>query len=296
MLESYLYKQLKNNLVQCQTCCHFCVLKPDEKGKCQMRVNKDGKLLVLNYGQSTGLAIDPIEKKPLARFMPGTWTLSFGTLGCNFSCQHCQNFFISQVAGKDKETEDYQLERIEHVLPEEIVATSLKNKLPSISYTYNEPTIFLEFALDTMKLARPKGLKNIWVSNGFMSAQTLDLIAPYLDAINVDLKSFSEQFYAEICGARLKPVLDNLIKIKRLGIHLEITTLIIPTKNDSTAELKQIAEFIANNLGQETPWHVSAFYPAYKLNNLPPTPKEKISEAQKIGQSAGLKYVYAGNI
>lgn len=260
-----------------------------------MRENQNGRLLVLNYGQSTGLAIDPIEKKPLYHFLPGTYTLSFGTLGCNFHCQHCQNFFISQPTD-DERGKEYQKKRIEEISPEQIVAVALKNHLPSISYTYNEPTIFLEYALDTMKLAHKNGLKNIWVTNGFMSEQTLELIAPYLDAANVDLKSLSEKFYAEICGARLQPVLDNLIRIKKLGIHLEVTTLIIPGKNDSAKELRQIAEFIKEELGTETPWHVSAFYPTYQMKNVPPTSREKILEAQKIGREAGLRFVYTGNI
>jgi len=264
-----------------------------------MRQNIAGKLMVLNYGEAVGLAIDPIEKKPLAHFMPGTYTLSFGTLGCNFSCLHCQNFFMSQVGRTAPDLSlqnNNQQSLAEEIAPEKIVATALEKNLPSISYTYNEPTIFSEYALDTMKLAHEKRLKNIWVSNGFMSPETLDLITPYLDAINVDLKSFSEKFYQEICGARLQPVLDNLIKIRQLGIHLEITTLIIPTKNDSKLELKQIAEFIVKNLGVDTPWHVSAFYPSYKLNNLAPTSREKVLEAQKNGLVAGLKYVYTGNI
>jgi pyruvate formate lyase activating enzyme len=176
------------------------------------------------------------------------------------------------------------------------VAKAEELNLPSISYTYNEPTIFLEYALDTMKLAHEKGLKNIWVSNGFMSEKTLALILPYLDAINVDLKSFSKKFYQEICGTRLAPILDNLIRIKKAGAHLEITTLIIPTKNDSPKELKQIAEFIKNELGAETPWHVTAFYPTYKMKNLPPTAEEKILEAKKMGEEAGLKWVHTGNV
>ncbi|NMC51280.1 AmmeMemoRadiSam system radical SAM enzyme [Candidatus Kuenenbacteria bacterium] len=296
MKESMLYKKLKNNITQCETCCHFCVLKPGEKGKCRVRENQGGKIFVLNYGKSTGLSIDPVEKKPLYHFLPGTHTLSFGTLGCNFYCLHCQNFFISQVAEDDEELQIYQKERIEEITPEKIVATALKNKLPSISYTYNEPTVFLEYALETMKLAKKKNLKNIWVSNGFMSEKTLELIAPYLDAINVDLKSFSDKFYQETCGARLQPVLDNLVKIKKLGIHLEVTTLIIPTKNDSAKELTKIAKFIFEKLGLDTPWHVSAFYPTHKITNLPPTPKNKIMEAIEIGKRAGLKWVHGGNI
>ncbi|HRY63031.1 MAG TPA: AmmeMemoRadiSam system radical SAM enzyme [Patescibacteria group bacterium] len=294
--ESILYKKLDNKAVQCQTCCHYCLLKLGEQGRCQMRVNENGRLVVLNYGQTTGIAIDPIEKKPLYHFLPDSYTLSFGTLGCNFQCQHCQNFFYSQVAKDDEKMKVFQAQKIEVVTPEQIVAVAMENKLPSISYTYNEPTIFLEYAFDTMKLAHKNGLKNIWVTNGFMSRETLELIAPYLDAANVDLKAYSEKFYQEICGAHLQPVLDNLIRIKKLGIHLEVTTLIIPGKNDSPEELRQVAEFIAKELGTETPWHVSAFYPTYQMTDVPPTPREKILEAEKIGREAGLQWVHGGNI
>jgi len=261
-----------------------------------MRKNKNGRLMVLNYGQSTGLAIDPIEKKPLYHFLPGTFTLSLGTLGCNFHCQHCQNFFISQLSEDDEQMKEYQRRRIEAISPEQIVAMALLNRLPSISYTYNEPTIFLEYALDTMKLAHKNGLKNIWVTNGFMSDQALELIAPYLNAANVDLKAYSEKFYAEICGAHLQPVLDNLKKIKKLGIHLEVTTLIIPTKNDSQRELQEIANFIVKELGADTPWHVSAFYPTHQMTDLPATSREKILTAEQIGHEAGLKWVHRGNV
>jgi len=297
MHNSILYKNITNDKVQCQTCSHYCTIKPGDKGICQVRQNIKGKLKVANYGRNTGLSVDPIEKKPLFRFMPGTNTLSFGAVGCNFKCLHCQNYWTSQA--------DYFYSHnfVENKnSPEEIVETALENNCPSISYTYTEPTIFLEYALDSMKIAHKtknkKGdnLKNVWVSNGFMSSQSLDLILPYLDAINVDLKSFSEQFYRHVCGARLKPVLNNLIKIKKAGVHLEVTSLIIPGKNDSETELKQMADFVAQKLGRDTPWHVTAFYPTYKLEDIPPTSKETIILARKIGQKAGLRFVYTGNI
>ncbi|MFH1899868.1 MAG: AmmeMemoRadiSam system radical SAM enzyme [Patescibacteria group bacterium] len=287
-----MYKKLKNNIVQCQTCSHFCVISPGKKGICQVRQNKDGELFVLNYGKTPGIAIDPIEKKPLQNFMPNTQTLSFNAVGCNFKCLHCQNFWTSQANEYELRIMNYEL-REQKITPQEIVQAALDHNCPSISYTYTEPTIFLEYALDTMKLAKKENLKNIWVSNGYMSDQTLKLITPCLDAINVDLKSFSEKFYKQICQAKLQPVLDNLVKIKKLGIHLEITTLIIPTKNDSPQELEQIAEFISKKLSKDTAWHITGFYPTYKLNNLPPTPPESIFLAKKIGEQTGLKYVYA---
>ncbi len=287
MKESYLYKKLKDNLVQCQTCNHFCTIAPEKKGICQIRQNIDGQLFVSNYAKTPSIAIDPIEKKPLNNFLPNTKTLSFNAVGCNFKCLHCQNYWSSQA--------DYFYNhdfKENNITPKQIVQAALDNNCPSISYTYTEPTIFLEYALDTMKLAKKENLKNIWVSNGYMSDQTLKLIAPYLDAINVDLKSFSEKFYQEICQAKLQPVLDNLVKIKKLGIHLEITTLIIPTKNNSQKELRQIAEFISKKLGNDTPWHITGFYPTYKLKNLPPTSTQSILIAEKIGKQSGLKCIY----
>ncbi len=286
MKESILYKKLDNHKVQCRVCRHQCLILPGKRGICGVRENQAGKLYALNYGKAVAAQIDPIEKKPLYHFMPGTRTYSIATVGCNFRCLHCQNYDISQskkIMG-------------ENLPPKEIVNEAIKNNCPSISYTYTEPTIFLEYALDTMKLAREKGLKNIWVSNGYMSKEALDLILPYLDAINVDLKSFSAEFYQRVCGAKLQPVLDNLISIKKSAAHLEVTTLVIPGQNDSENELQEIAEFIAKKLGKDTPWHVSRFFPAYKMSNVPPTSTEKIYQAAEIGKQAGLKFVHPGNI
>lgn len=282
MQESILYKKLKNNFVQCETCNHTCVIMPGKRGVCGVRENISGKLYVLNYAKIIAAHIDPIEKKPLNDFLPGTWTYSIACNGCNFKCLHCQNSEISQaknISGQE-------------LLPEKIIENTIKFNCPSISYTYTEPTIFLEYALDTMKLARKNNIKNIWVSNGYFSDKTLKLILPYLDAINIDLKSFSEKFYSEICKAKLKPVLDNLIKIYKAGIHLEITTLIIPSKNDSSKELKKLTEFIYKKLGPEVPWHVTSFYPYYKMKNLLPTSKEQIKKAVEIGERVGLKKIY----
>lgn len=303
MKEALLYKKLtpskgEVNKVQCNACNHKCIISDGKRGICKVRENQNGKLYSLVYGKIIAEHIDSIEKKPLYHFLPGTFSLSFATIGCNFHCLHCQNADISQaptsksVGGKTK-------------TPEEIIDDAIKNKCPSISYTYTEPTVFVEFALDCMKLAHnPKGqadgagngLKNIWVSNGYMTKECLDLISPYLDAVNIDLKAFTEEFYRDICGAKLKPVLENLIDINKRGIHLEITTLIIPGKNDSKKELKGIAEFIKKELGTNTPWHVSRFFPQYKLSDVLPTPIEKIYQAVEIGKEIGLKYVYPGNV
>jgi len=300
MHEALLYKKLSDlpagkagNRVRCQVCNHRCLILNGKRGICGVRENRKGKLYSLVYGKIIAEHIDPIEKKPLYHFMPGSFSLSIATIGCNFKCLHCQNADISQIS-KEK-PEDVKILG-EEVKPQKIIQDALENKCPSISYTYTEPTIFLEFALDCMKLAKEEGLRNVWVSNGYMTKETLDLITPYLDAVNIDLKAFSEEFYQQVCGAQLKPVLENLIEIKKRRIWLEIATLIIPGKNDSEKELKQIAEFIKNELGDDTPWHVSRFFPHHKMQDVPPTPIEKIYAAVEIGKKAGLKYVYPGNV
>jgi pyruvate formate lyase activating enzyme len=292
MKEALLYEKMAGGKVKCGLCNHRCVINNGKRGICGVRENRKGKLYSLVYGKIIAENIDPIEKKPLYHFLPGTYSLSIATVGCNFRCLHCQNADISQISPDRGRDPDSGRDKT----PEKIVKDALNAKCPSISYTYTEPTIFMEFALDCMKLAKNKGLKNIWVSNGYMTKEALDLVAPYLDATNVDLKAFTEKFYSEVCGAKLKPVLDNLIDIKKRKIHLEITTLIIPTKNDSEKELKQIAEFIKKKVGADTPWHVSRFFPYYKMKDVPPTPAEKIYKAVEIGKKAGLKYVHAGNV
>ena len=291
--EAYLYKKLPKEKTQCQTCAHYCLIEKNEKGKCGVRENKEGKLYSLVYGRPCAINIDPIEKKPFFHFLPGTHSLSIATVGCNFSCFSCQNWIISQ-GPKILKKIDYEKE----ILPEEIVKIAKKHNLLSISYTYTEPTIFLEYALDTMKIAKRAGLKNNWVSNGFFSKETFNLISPYLDAINVDLKGFSEEFYQKYCGGKLQPVLDNLKRIKSEKIWLEITTLIIPTLNDKEENFKNIANFIKKELGDETPWHITQFSGqiSWKLQHLPETPIETLKKAYKIGKETGLKYVYTGNV
>jgi len=248
----------------------------------------------------------------LYHFLPGSSVLSFGTVGCNFGCLFCQNAHMSQGAKelriptpevKSTDTSGVFLNRLlkfiertsEDWSPKEIVEEAVKVNASAIAYTYNEPAVFIEYAYETMKLAHKKGLKNIFVSNGFESKESLDLVGKYLDAINVDLKSFSDKFYREICKAKLAPVFSNIKKLYKIGVHLEITTLVIPTLNDLAKELRKIAEFI-KDIDQEIPWHVTAFQPAYKLRHLPPTPREKVIEAYEIGKKVGLSYVYAGNI
>jgi len=292
MERALLYKKLSDKKVQCQNCAHYCIIKNNKKGKCRVKENIEGELYSLVYGKIAALSIDPIEKKPLFHFLPKTYSLSFCTVGCNFRCSNCQNYNISQIPQGTN--------RIfgENFTPEKIVSIALENNLSSISYTYTEPVIFSGYALDVMKLARKKGLKNIWVSNGFWSKELFNLIYPYLDAVNIDIKSSEDSFYVKYCGAKLKPVLDTLKRLKKKRIWIEITTLVIPTLNDKEKIFKEIANFIKNELGKETPWHISRFSGAisWKLQNIPDTPIKTLEKAKQIGEKVGLKHIYIGNI
>ena len=292
--EARLYKKLPNNKVQCQNCAHYCLIADGEKGICAVKKNIKGKLYSLVYGKICALNIDPIEKKPLFHFLPGSRTLSLATIGCNFSCFSCQNWQISQ-APRLKTTKEIEEKKIS---PKEIVEIAQKNKLPSISYTYTEPAIFSEYAFDIMKLAKKAGLKNIWVSNGFWSKELFDLIAPYLDAVNIDLKSFSNKFYQKYCGGKLEPVLDTLKRLQANEIWTEITTLVIPGLNDSDEEFKKIALFIKKELKADVPWHISRFFGwvSWKFKNIPDTPIKTLKRAEKIAKEIGLKNIYIGNI
>ncbi len=288
MKEAYLYKKLGGKKVRCHLCNHRCTIENDSKGKCCVRKNINGVLYSLVYGKIIAENSDPIEKKPLFHFLPGSYSLSIATVGCNFKCFFCQNYSISQVP--------CDLNKIEgvEIPPEDIVSRALANGDKSISYTYTEPTVFFEYAYDTARLASAKGLKNVFVTNGFMSKKCLLMIEPYLDAANIDLKSFSDKTYKNKIGGKLKPVLKNIVLMKDLGIWIEVTTLVIPGINDSEDELRKIAEFLAG-VDKTIPWHLSAYYPQYK-SNIPPTGIEKIADAISIGRNAGLKYVYGGNI
>ena len=301
MKECYLYKKLANKKVQCQTCNHRCTIAEGKRGICGVRENRKGKLYLLVYGKAIAVNIDPIEKKPFYHFLPGSYSLSIATVGCNFRCLWCQNWDISQAA-KDPKL-GHKLEILgDDWPPEKIVREALKTDCKSIAYTYTEPTIFFEYALDTMKLAhktrlpkRQESLKNCWVSNGYFTKETLEKIAPYLDAINIDLKGFSEKNYQKYSGGKLKPVLENIKAVHKKKIHLEITTMIVPTVNDPESQLKKAAQFIAS-IDKNIPWHISRFFPAYKMTDLPPTPLETLQKAKLIGKKAGLKNVYLGNM
>lgn len=295
MREALNYKKIGDK-VECRVCNHFCLISEGRVGICGIRQNINGRLYLLTYGQAAAVNIDPIEKKPLFHFLPGSSTYSVGTLGCNFRCANCQNYDLSQFS-RPKGT-DTKVHWGLDLTPGAIVENALKAKCPSISYTYNEPTVFLEYALETMKLAKVQGLKNVWVSNGFMSPKTLDLILPYLDAINIDIKSFDDKFYQTNCGARLEPVLVNCRRLIKEKIWLEITTLIIPGLSDQEEMLRKIAHFIKHDLGDFVPWHVSAFSGeiSWKLKHLPATPSDTIKQAYDIGRQEGLAHVYTGNL
>jgi pyruvate formate lyase activating enzyme len=287
--EALLYEKLADGQVRCNLCAHRCVIKPGKRGVCGVRENKESILYSLVYGTLIAENIDPIEKKPFFHVYPASKSYSIATVGCNFSCDFCQNHDISQVprAKRMITGEDF--------LPAEIVARVKKSGAKTIAYTYTEPTIYFELACDTAEIAAQNGLKNVFVTNGFMTMEAIETIAPYLTAANVDLKSFSDEFYKKYCGARLNPILESLKKMKEMGIWVEITTLLIPTLNDSEEELKEIAKFIAG-LGVETPWHISRFHPQFKMQDLQVTPLASLHRAAQIGKQAGLKYVYSGNV
>ncbi|AMK10696.1 AmmeMemoRadiSam system radical SAM enzyme [Pseudodesulfovibrio indicus] len=291
MIEARLWKPLKDGAVQCRLCNHFCAVKPGARGKCGVRENREGTLWSLNYDKVAAVNLDPVEKKPLYHFLPGTRTFSFATMGCNLSCTFCQNWSLSQPPRTDGTI------RGQRTSPEELVDEAVRRGAASISYTYSEPTIFFELMQDTARLARVAGLKNIMVSNGFMSPECLEALGPDIDAINVDLKCYTESFYEEISGARLKPVLDNLRTIKHeLKWWLEVTTLLIPGRNDSPEELDRLTDFLATEIGADTPWHISRFHPDYRMTSAPPTSGGSLEAAYAVGKAKGLKYVYIGNM
>ena len=290
-MEAYLYEALKDKKVKCNLCSHRCIIKDGERGICGVRENRSGVLESLVYGRLIARHTDPIEKKPLFHFLPGSISYSIATVGCNFKCLFCQNADISQMPS------DHNGMIIgDYCSPKDVVDAAEKGKCKSIAYTYTEPTVFFEFAFDTAKMAHAKGIKNVFVTNGYMTSEAVHMISPYLDAANVDLKAFNKSFYKEVVKARLEPVKKTLKLMKSLGIFVEVTTLLIPGLNDDKKELEKLALFLVESLGPETPWHVSAFYPTYRLTDRPPTPVESLVMAREIGIKSGLRYVYTGNV
>lgn len=288
MKEALFYEKLEEKKVRCFLCAHKCLIKNGKRGICAVRENKEGTLYSLVYGKVIAMNVDPIEKKPLFHFQPGSTSFSISTIGCNFRCDHCQNFEISQyprlqenILGQD-------------ATPESVVQVAQRNACSSISYTYTEPTIFFEFAYDCARLAHEKGIKNVFVSNGYTSPEATKVIAPYLDGNNIDLKG-DDDFYKNLCSAKLGPVKETIRLMKELGVWVEVTTLIIPDYNDSEKQLRDIAEFI-KSVDEAIPWHVTQFYPTHKLTDKPRTTVKTLRKAREIGFQAGLKYVYEGNV
>jgi len=288
--EALLYDKLPDQKVRCNLCAHRCIIREGKRGICRVRENQGGKLYTLVYGNLISKNIDPIEKKPLYHFHPGSLAYSIATPGCNFRCAWCQNWQISQMPNI------MNLPESQRVPPKQIVREALRTKCTSIAYTYSEPTIFFEYSFDIAKLARETGLKNIYVTNGFMTPEMLEMFAPYLDAANVDIKAFRDEPYRRLMGGRLEPVLKSCRLIKSLGIWLEVTTLVVPGVNDDPEELKELASFIYEDLGPETPWHLSRFFPNYKMKDRAPTSENLLYETKKMGEKTGLNYIYIGNV
>ena len=286
--EARFWEKADDGSVRCRLCPHACLIAEGHRGICGVRENREGVLYSLVYGRPCTLTVDPIEKKPLFHFLPGTGSLSLATAGCNFRCRFCQNHSISQVKN------GVQFDGEIHA-PGEITAAASERNIQSISCTYTEPTVFFEYAYDIGIKAREQGIRNVFVSNGFMSGHTRDACLDFLDAINCDLKCFSSETYRNVIGGELQPVLDTIAFFRENGIWVEVTTLLVTDMNDSDSEIEQIAEFLVS-VDPAIPWHVSRFHPTYKMNERLPTPVERIEKAVEIGKEAGLRFVYAGNV
>jgi pyruvate formate lyase activating enzyme len=288
--EALLYLPCDDGSVVCILCAHRCKIKAGQTGKCRVRENRGGKLFTMVADRIVSAAIDPIEKKPFYHYLPGSLTYSIATVGCNFHCLFCQNWSIAHwprlEPGSFPGTP---------VKPENIVRTAKQGGCRTIAYTYTEPTVFIELALETCELAVESGLRNVFVTNGYMTPEALDLISPVLHAASVDLKSFRPEFYDELCRGELEPVLNTIRDLRRRGIWVEVTTLIIPGRNDSDEELVELSHWLAS-VDREIPWHVSAFFPGYEMTELSPTPAGILHRAARIGRQAGLRYVYTGNV
>jgi len=293
----------EKKILHCYACNHRCKIPEGQVGLCGVRANEKGEFKLLVYERPCAVWVDPIEKKPLFHFLPGTKSFSIGTYGCNFSCTHCQNWDISQAPhdAKVKDPSKWRkyfedlIESCPKLSPENAVKNAVKSGCKTISFTYNEPTIFTEYALDIMEIAKKKGIKGVYVTNGYETEECWKRMDGYIHAVNIDLKGFTEEFYKEICGATLEPVKKSIKTAKSMGFWTEVTTLIIPGENDSDDELKQIAEFLYD-IDHEMPWHVSAFTPSYKMMNKEPTSPQSLLRAREIGKEVGLKQIYCGNL
>ncbi|QSH40238.1 AmmeMemoRadiSam system radical SAM enzyme [Lentisphaerota bacterium ZTH] len=274
--------------VTCELCPKKCALKPGEAGNCRSRVNLDGELIAITYGFPCALHVDPVEKKPLFHFLPGSKAFSLAAAGCNLHCLNCQNWEISQA--EPDQVRSYRLP------PKQLVRTARKLKCRSIAYTYTDPVAFYEYTLDSSRLAREQGIKNILVTAGYINHKPFKELCRYTDAANIDLKGFTDKFYQDVCNATLKPVLNSLVTAKECGVELEVTNLLLPSLNDSSQMISNLCHWIKSNLGADTPLHFSRFTPRYKMRNLPPTPIATLKRARELAGAAGLKYVYTGNV
>ena len=290
MKEAILYDRVRDGSVRCRLCAHGCTIAPGSRGLCGVRQNDGGTLYSLSYGRLVARDVDPIEKKPLFHFYPGSRAYSIATVGCNFMCQNCQNHFISQYPRQH----DGRLVG-DAAEAEEVVEDAVQAGCRSVAYTYTEPTIAIEFYLEVMQRAREAGIANVWVSNGFFSRDAADRLLPFLDAINIDLKGITDEFYHRVVGGSVRPVLDSIERVHREGVWVEVTTLLIPGQNDADEELRWTAEAIAG-ISPSIPWHLSRFFPAFRLMQHPPTPVETLERARRIGRDVGLHYVYLGNV
>jgi pyruvate formate lyase activating enzyme len=288
--EALLWEPLEGGRVACHLCAHRCAIVPGGRGVCAVRENRDGRLETLVYGEVVAAHVDPIEKKPLYHFLPGSKALSVATAGCNFRCGFCQNWQISQSPRREGGAIAGEL-----FPPDAVVRAALDQGCRSISYTYTEPTVFFEYAYDAARLARAAGLRNSFVTNGYMTAEALETIAPVLDAANVDLKAFKDETYRKVCGARLEPVLESIRLMRKLGVWVEVTTLVVPGLNDGPDELAAIARFVAS-VSPEIPWHISRYHPDFEYDQAPPTPVATLRAAAAAGRREGLRHVYVGNV
>jgi len=280
---------LGDGRIQCDLCPRDCRLHEGQRGACFVRKMENGAMVLTTYGRSSGFCVDPIEKKPLNQFYPGTSVFSFGTAGCNLACKFCQNWDISKSRDMDR--------LMDQATPDQIAATARRMGCRSVAYTYNDPVIFAEYALDTARACRAAGIANVAVTAGYIHAEPRAEFFALMDAANVDLKGFTDDFYVKYCGAHLQPVLDTLeYLVKETGCWVELTTLIIPTLNDSDDELRRLADWVHDRLGPDVPLHFSAFHPDYKMRDLPATPPDTLKRARRIAMEAGLRYVYTGNV
>ncbi len=290
MKECELYEKKKSKKVRCTACEHKCLISNGKTGICAVRKNKRGKLRSVVYGRAVSKNVDAIEKKPLFHFLPGTYSFSLGTFGCNFKCKFCQNYETSQA----EESEEFKEGELgEEMSPRQVIFRAMKNRCKSISYTYNEPTVFIEYVKDIASLAQKKDLKNVMVTNGYMTKECFEYVSPYIDAMNVDLKSLSKKFYKENCKAKLEPVLETIKRAYEKGIHLEVSTMLLPGQNTSKKEIEKVAKFIAS-VDKNIPWHILRFFPAYKMSHKKETPIKTLEKAKKIGEKY-LNHVYIGN-